>query len=388
MRKLGALLVGLSLLLFLFVPLTQAEIQYEVGKVTYEFHSDYTRVSIEVTPGTGYFGVKDLQDPPRLLVNLYPASLASLSKEIKVGDRFVESIRLDQEPRQTVRVVLDLNLSNATSSVDLSSVPSRVVIEIRGPQEDLVATILKEKDSPIIRKEELPPTAPPPEKEKAIYTIVLDPGHGGKDPGAIGRSTGLEEKEITLEVAKEVARLLRNEAEIRVYLTRDSDQYLSLDRRTEIANQLEANMFISIHANSGYRRNAKGVETFFNSQYSYGEGAEEVAVRENKPLGSENVPDEAKLIIWDLIQNAYRSESNDLAHTVQKELVQTTDGEDRGVKSAGFYVLRGAAMPAVLVEIGFLSNPSEERMLRKEDFREKIALGIVKGIKRYYQGKL
>ncbi|GAH61319.1 unnamed protein product, partial [marine sediment metagenome] len=213
MRKLGALLVGLSLLLFLFVPLTQAEIQYEVGKVTYESHSDYTRVSIEVAPGTGYV-VKDLHHPPRLLVNLYPASLASLSKEIKVGDRFVERIRLDQEPRGVVRVVLDLNLSNATSSVDLSSDPSRLLIEIRGPEEDLVAAILKEKDSPIIRKEELPPTAPTREREKAIYTIVLDPGHGGKDPGAIGRATGLKEKEVTLEVAKEMARLLRNEAGI------------------------------------------------------------------------------------------------------------------------------------------------------------------------------
>ena len=387
MRKLGALLAGVGLLLFLFVPLIQAETQYEVGEVTYESHSDYTRVSIEVAPGTGYVA-QPLQDPPRLKVNLYPANLVSVSKEIEVGDRFVERIRLDQESRRVVRVVLDLNISNATSSIDLSTDPSRVVIEIRGPQEDLVAAILKEKDSPIIRKEEFPPTAPALEREKAIYTIVLDPGHGGKDPGAIGRATGLEEKEITLEVAKEVARMLKNEAGIRVYLTRNTDRYLSLDRRTEIANQLGADMFISIHANSGYRRHAKGVETFFNSRYSYGEGAEEVAARENRPLGSENVPDEAKLIIWDLIQNAYRSESNDLAHTVQKELVQTTDGEDRGVKSAGFYVLRGAAMPAVLVEIGFLSNPSEERMLRKKDFREKIALGIVKGLKRYYQGKL
>ncbi len=387
MGKLARLLVGLSLLLFLFVPLTQAQIQYEVGKVTYESHFDYTWVFIEVTPGTGYV-VKNLQHPPRLLVNLYPASLISLSREIKVGDRFVESIRLDQGPKGVVRVVLDFNLSNVTSSVDFSSGSSRLLIEIRGSEEDLVAAILKEKDSPIIREEEFPSTALPPKKEKTIHTIVLDPGHGGKDPGAIGRSTALKEKEITLQVAKEVARLLRNEAGIRVYLTRNSDEYLSLDRRTDIANQLGADMFISIHANSGYRRNAKGVETFFNSRYSYGEGAEGVAARENEPLGSENVPDEAKLIIWDLIQNAYRSESNDLAHIVQKELVQTTDQEDRGVKSAGFYVLRGAAMPAILVEIGFLSNASEEIMLKKEDFREKIALGIVNGIKRYYQGKL
>ena len=384
MRKLGGLLAGLSLLVFLFVPLTRAETDYEVGTVTYESHSDYIRVSIEIATETGYV-VKDLRHPPRLLVNLYPANLVPSSREIEVGDRFVKRIRLDQESKRVVRVVLDLNISNPTSSVDLSTDPSRLIIDIRGPEEDLVAAILREKESPIIREEEFPPASLPPEKEKAIYTIVLDPGHGGKDPGAIGRATGLKEKEVTLQVAKEMARLLKNEEGIRVYLTRNTDRDLSLDRRTEIANQLGGDMFVSIHANSGYRRHAKGVETFFNSRYLYGEGAEEVAARENRPLGSENVPNEAKLIIWDLIQNAYRSESNDLAHTVQKELVQATDLEDRGVKSAGFYVLKGAAMPAILVEIGFLSNAWEESMLRKKDFREKIALGVVRGLNTYYQ---
>lgn len=386
MRKLGAALVGLSSLLFLFVPLTQAEIRYEVGRVSYESYSNYTRVFIGLTPGTGYV-VIDLHDPPRLKVNLYPANLSSVSTEIEVRDRFVKKVRLAQETEKVVRVVLDLNISDPTSSVDLSGDGSRLVIEIRGPEEDLVAAVLKEKEAPIVKKEEIPSPAPPQKREKTVYTIVLDPGHGGKDPGAIGRSTGLKEKDVTLKVAKELARLLKNEEGIRVYLTRNTDRYLSLDRRTEIANQLGGDMFVSIHANSGYRRRATGVETFFNSRYSYGEGAEEVAARENRPLGSENVPDEAKLIIWDLIQDEYRSESNDLAHIVQKEMVQTAGREDRGVKSAGFYVLKGAAMPAILVEIGFLSNASEERMLGKEDFREKIALGIFRGLKRYYENK-
>jgi len=244
-----------------------------------------------------------------------------------------------------------------------------------------------EEESTSRREEEARPTPPSPEPKESIYIVVLDPGHGGKDPGAIGRDTGLKAKEVTLQVAKLVAGFLNKEVGIRVYLTRNTDRYLSLDRRTEIANQLGGDMFVSIHVNSGYRRRATGVETFFNSRYSYGEGAEEVAARENRPLGSENVPDEAKLIIWDLIQDEYRSESNDLAHIVQKEMVQTAGREDRGVKSAGFYVLKGAAMPAILVEIGFLSNASEERMLGKEDFREKIALGIFRGLKRYYENK-
>ncbi len=386
MRKLAAALVGLILLLFLLVSLTQAEIQYEVGRVTYESYSDHTRVLIELTPGTGYV-VIDLDNPPRLKVNLYPANLSSISKKIEVQDRFVERIRLDQETEKVVRVVLDLKISDAISSVDLSADGSRVAIEIRGSEEDVVAAVLKEKGTPIVKKEEIPSVTLPQERERTVYIIVLDPGHGGKDPGAIGRSSGLKEKDVTLKVTKLVATLLNKEVGMKAYSTRNTDEYLSLDRRTEIANQVGGDMFVSIHVNSGYRRRAKGVETFFNSRYSYGEGAEEVAAIENSPLGSENVSDAAKLIIWDLIQDEYRSESNDLAHIVQKEMVQATAREDRGVKSAGFYVLRGAKMPAILVEIGFLSNASEERMLREEDFREKIALGIFRGLKRYYENK-
>ncbi|MCK4926756.1 N-acetylmuramoyl-L-alanine amidase, partial [Candidatus Aerophobetes bacterium] len=304
---------------------------------------------------------------------------------IEVQDRFVERIRLDQETEKVVRVVLDLKISDATSSVDLSADGSRVAIEIRGSEEDLVAAVLKEKGTPIVKKEEIPSVALPQEREKTVYTIVLDPGHGGKDPGAIGRSSGLKEKDVTLKVAKLVATLLNKEVGMKAYLTRNTDEYLSLDRRAEIANQLGGDVFVSIDVNSSHRRGAKGVETFFDPRYSHGDGAKEAAARGDISLGSEDVPDEAKLIIGDLIQDEYRSGSNHLAQTVQEELVQATDMEDRGVKSAGFYVLRGAAMPAVLVMVGFLSNAQEERMLGKKEFMEKIASGIARGVRRYYE---
>ncbi|TET61279.1 N-acetylmuramoyl-L-alanine amidase [Candidatus Aerophobetes bacterium] len=242
-----------------------------------------------------------------------------------------------------------------------------------------------EEESTSRREEEVRPTPPSPKPEESIYIVVLDPGHGGKDPGAIGRDTGLKAKEVTLQVAKLVATLLNKEVGMKAYLTRNTDEYLSLDRRAEIANQLGGDVFVSIDVNSSHRRGAKGVETFFDPRYSHGDGAKEAAARGDISLGSEDVPDEAKLIIGDLIQDEYRSGSNHLAQTVQEELVQATDMEDRGVKSAGFYVLRGAAMPAVLVMVGFLSNAQEERMLGKKEFMEKIASGIARGVRRYYE---
>jgi len=242
-----------------------------------------------------------------------------------------------------------------------------------------------EEESPSRIEEEARPTAPSPKSKEGVFIVVIDPGHGGKDPGATGRDTGLKGKEVNLQVAKLLATLLNKEVGMKAYLTRNTDEYLSLDRRAEIANQLGGDVFVSIDVNSSSRRGAKGVETFFSSRYSYGEGVEEVAARENKPLGSENVPDEAKLIIWDLVQDEYRSKSSHLAQTVQEELVQATDMEDRGVKSAEFYVLKGAAMPTVLVMAGFLSNAREEGMLRKKEFIEKIASGIARGVRRYYE---
>ncbi|MCK4418586.1 N-acetylmuramoyl-L-alanine amidase, partial [Candidatus Aerophobetes bacterium] len=192
------------------------------------------------------------------------------------------------------------------------------------------------------------------------------------------------EKDVVLAVAKELAKLLEEEPGVKVYLTRRDDTFYSLNQRTEMANQLGGDIFISIHANATlYNKEASGVETFFNSRYSYGEGAEAVAATENVFLGSEDVSEEAKAIFWDLIQDRYRNESNDLSYLVQEELSETTGLENRGVKSAPFYVLRGAAMPAILVEIGFISNPWEERKLKGEDFRKRIALGIFKGLKAY-----
>jgi len=380
--------VGLFLLcLFLFARSGEALQNYEMGNLRFQSFPTHTQIILEKATETGYV-TRELKNPPRLLVNLFPAVFVISDEGVKVGeewkvevgDNFVQKIRLKQEHEYVVKLVLDLALTEYTYNVS-SEDSQGLVIDIRGPRKDSGKDLVAE----LLRKIESTPSPPSSftKKKGKIIKIVLDPGHGGEDPGAIGPS-GLKEKDVVLAVAKELASLLEKEPGIKVYLTRDKDSFLALYRRTEIANQIGGDIFISIHANAAFSRKATGVETFVNSSYAEGKGAELVAARENAPVGgSKSVSREVKAILWDMIQDKYRSGSNDLAHFVQKRLVETTGLEDRTVKKATFYVLRGAAMPAILVEIGFISNPWEESKLKKEDFRKKVARGILEGLKDY-----
>jgi len=349
--------------------------EYAVGEVKSYSSPTYTRLVVEVSLETGYV-VRDLLNPPRLIFNLYPANLTPPRREIEIADRFLRRVRLERDSLNVVKMVLDLAGSDYTYNVFSLENPPQLVIDIREARGDLIAELLKRKEDT-----ESLPLKPQKERLEGIKRVILDPGHGGKDPGAIG-PTGLQEKKVTLAIAKKLAQLLREKLGLQVYLTRNKDEYLALDRRTEIADQLGGDLFVSIHANAAYDRKVSGVETFYNSQYVYGEGAEEVASRENAPLGAE-LPAGAKTILWDLIQNEYRRESNELSHVIQDALCQSCGLANRGVKSARFYVLRGADMPAVLVEVGFISNPWEERKLGNKDFQDKIVRGIFQGLSSY-----
>jgi len=377
MAKIIKVVVFFTFFFSLSTCLAQALPDYAIEKVSFQSQPDHTQIFLDVPRETGYI-VKELSNPPRLLINLYPAKLFLSQREIKIEDQFVQRIRLSQDSDHVVKIVLDLSNPEYSWAVFPSEDSSRIIVEVRSPEKDVVRRLLR-------GQEEAFTFYSSPEKASRvkgkIRRIVLDPGHGGKDPGAIG-PTGLKEKEVTLAIAKELARLLRREG-LEVYLTRKDDRFIPLDRRAEIANQLKGDIFLSIHANAGFSRKAGGIETFFNSRYSYGKGAEEVAARENAAFGSTATPEEVRAIVWDLIQDQYRAESNELSHSIQRYLVQATNLEDRGVKSARFYVLRGAAMPAALVEVGFISNPWEERLLKRDSFRKKVALGIFRGLMDY-----
>jgi N-acetylmuramoyl-L-alanine amidase len=217
-----------------------------------------------------------------------------------------------------------------------------------------------------------------------IGRIVLDPGHGGQDKGTIGPG-GLLEKDLVLEVSKELQKLLREKLGAYVVLTRSDDSFISLEERTAIANQQQADLFLSIHANSSAAKRVSGVETYF-LDFARTDSAREVAARENA-TSDLNIRDLQELVLK-ITQADKLQESREFATTIQKSLFGGARSiipatADRGVRSAPFVVLIGARMPSVLVEIAFISNPSDEKLLLKEANRRSFAKALFQGIEGY-----
>lgn len=227
------------------------------------------------------------------------------------------------------------------------------------------------------------------EREKnrwLIDRIVIDPGHGGRDPGAIGRY-GTKEKDVVLAIALYLKELLEDELGIEVLMTRDDDRFIELNQRTEFANRNQAKLFISIHANSNRNRKINGVSTYFLGPGNT-EEAREVAHLENSVISLENESkymdlSQEKYILSAMAQNIYNKESQDLADIVQREISLECDLRDLGVRQAGFYVLWGASMPNILIETAFISNQDEEKKLRNSSFQKKQALAIYRSIKAF-----
>ena len=214
--------------------------------------------------------------------------------------------------------------------------------------------------------------------------IVIDAGHGGHDPGTIGRD-GLQEKDLVLDVATRLAKMVREELGAEVILTRSSDIFIPLEERTAIANTQKADLFLSIHANSSRNRKARGIETYFLS-FAKNAHAEEVAARENAI--SEATLKDLQNLVKAIALNSKIDESRDFASAVQESLVGELKPQypavvDRGVHTAPFYVLIGANMPSILAEIAFVSHPQEEKLLQTKAYRERIARSILAGVQRY-----
>ena len=230
-------------------------------------------------------------------------------------------------------------------------------------------------------------------KKWSINTIVIDAGHGGKDPGAIGYHN-IKEKNIVLDIANEVGNFInKNLPDVNVVYTRQDDIFLGLKNRTNIANKNKGQIFISIHANSSSAKSARGFEIYLLQPNSI-EKAIDVAIRENASIAFEDNQEQYKIenqIIAGLSQISFLKESEKLAIFIQngikKELPKT---RNRGIKQAGFHVLIGASMPNLLIEVGFLTNKSEAKLLNKSSYRKQMARGIYNGIDayiEYYQKK-
>lgn len=222
-----------------------------------------------------------------------------------------------------------------------------------------------------------------------LPVIVLDPGHGGVETGAIG-PTGVQEKALTLDLARRLKVLLERQG-VTVVLTRDEDRILPLDDRTAIANHNRAILFISIHLNASKRKSAVGAETYFLATAATDAEARTLAGLENKAYESPEAAEAAattatptdhglELILWDLAQNSFLAESSKLAEAIQSELNTAMGVRDRGVRQAPFRVLMGATMPAILVEAGFISNPEEEARFKDDAYKDKVAEAIARAV--------
>lgn len=231
---------------------------------------------------------------------------------------------------------------------------------------------------------QLPGLKPSPAEPAGIRTIVIDPGHGGKDVGAAGAG-GLMEKDITLAVARKLAAALQSKINARVVLTRDDDTLISLDQRTAIANQYHADLFLSVHMNAAVVKGAKGSETYFLNVEASDEIARRAAESENASTSAAkaNPSTDLKMILWDLAQQEYLQESSRFAADIQEEMNRATGVQNRGVKQAPFKVLVGATMPAALVEVGFITNPDEETKLKSDSFQNMMVDALVRAVERY-----
>jgi N-acetylmuramoyl-L-alanine amidase len=251
--------------------------------------------------------------------------------------------------------------------------PDRIVIEVG-----------RTAAAPSVAAAPVPAPVPTP-----TWTVVVDPGHGGTETGAIGPG-GLQEKDATLQIARRVAGALPRLLSCRVVLTRDSDSVISLDDRSSVANHEKADLFLSIHANSSRAAGAHGSETYYLSLEASDKLSQEVAARENTlpapaPAQTPGVHSPVlDFILWDLAQSAHIKESSELADSIQKELNTISGTENRGIKQAPFRVLVGATMPAVLVETAFISNAEEEKKLASAVFQQNVAEGISRAIAEFF----
>ena len=373
-------------------------------------------------------------NPERLWIDLVGTRLhPNLARRVfPVGDGLLEQVRIAQNRPDVVRVVLDFKDSWEHNFFYLEG-PPRLVIDVKGPQ--AVPTKVAEGPAPAekgtvsprpdagaapptptpnaVDPARAPPpaprpgtttrtaeTPPPPEPPAAnrggsyslarqlglgARTIVIDAGHGGHDPGTIGRG-GLQEKDLVLDVAVRLERLVRKELGAEVLMTRSTDVYIPLEERTGIANAKGADLFLSIHANASRNPKARGIETYFLN-FARSSHAEAVAARENAI--SEATLKDLQGLVKAITLNSKIDESRDFASSVQEAMVsgvrKVHNVPDRGVHTAPFYVLIGASMPAVLAEIAFVSNPDDERRLRTPDYRDTLAHSLLRGVKSYLE---
>ncbi len=345
---------------------------------------EYTRVVIDLDKDVKYRQGK-LENPDRIYFDLLGTRVtkALASKPFPVDGGFLKQIRVGQNNPDTVRVVLDFE-SISDYNVFWLPDPYRLVVDISGKKPEPL------QNAP----EAVVDLAPDPRSDGGhslaqqlgleARRVVIDPGHGGHDPGTMSKK-GLREKDLVLDISRRVSKLLVSEG-FEVFMTRNKDVFIPLEERTAIANSKGADLFVSIHVNASRSSRPRGIETYYLNLATTPDAAE-VAAREN--ASTTRRLSELNELLQKVMNNSKIEESRELASHVQTKMAtglfkSTRDFRNRGVKTAPFYVLLGARVPSVLVEVAYLSNRKDEQLLEDAAYRKKIAQSIAQGIRSYH----
>lgn len=384
-------------------------------------HIEYVAKNLPASAGT----------QARYFVDISPVTLSSkFQAPVYVPDSQIKNIRWSQNEKNKIRVVFDLTGSDSVPFVIDKNIKGVMISTSGGvvvPQGPAITKIEEpvhlqpevglptpvvvrpeeelQPEKAAIKNEPLKVDGPKIETKNSMVSssirklrIIIDAGHGGDDPGAIGKK-GLTEKEVTLDVAKRVKSILEKDSKYEIFMTREHDTTLQLLDRTKFANRMNGDLFVSIHANASPRREAKGVSTYFLNNADDQESLR-VAMRENGELDpsvfahqhSKNDDYYLEVMKASMVKNFHTTQSTDLARSVQADLLKTlrkdyADVHDLGVRSARFYVLTGATMPAILVETSFISNPTEEKRLSDSKYRQSLAKSVVSGIESFFRNR-
>lgn len=377
---------------------------------------EYTRVTLEGTAELKFSHMM-VQNPERLVVDLEGLQLdnvlQSLPSKVLESDPHIRVIRAGQNRPGVVRIVIELKNEVNPQVFTLAPVGNyghRLVLDLHptNPSDPLLALIRKDSpmdaaigdtgNNPITQTSinPQPPASEPPRTARRsdpqvnrLFTVVLDPGHGGEDPGAVG-AAGSYEKDVTLSIARRLKRQIDSQPNMRAVLTRDGDYFVPLGQRVTRARRVQADLFVSIHADAFVRPEARGSSVFVLSERGASSSAARwLAQKENDAdlVGGVNLARQDGHIartLLDLSQTATINDSLKLGRAVLDEISDINKLHKNDVEQAGFAVLKAPDIPSVLVETAFISNPEEERRLNDDAYQDKMANAITRGIKRYF----
>ena len=391
---------------------------------------EYTRVTLELDSElkAEHF---TLENPHRLVVDIeglqVSAALNQLISKVRPDDPYIQVLRVAQNRPNVVRLVFDLKQAVAPQVFTLKPVADyqyRLVLDLypKVAQDPLMAVLGKQAgpdlDDPLARilediaRNPMSPPAPAPQaqgqepppvlampkpapeparptRRKRMVTIAIDPGHGGEDPGAIGRG-GLQEKDVVLRIARRLKALIDDQPNMRAYLTRDNDYFVPLHVRVQKARRVRADLFISIHADAWIKPSANGSSVFALSQRGASSAqARWLAKKENAAdlIGGVNLGSHDKQVakvLLDLSTTAQINDSLRLGAAFLDEIKKINRLHKRDVEQAGFAVLKAPDIPSILVETAFISNPREEKLLRSSSHQQKLAVAMMTGIQQYF----